>query len=115
MRGVNNDPEDRRHGEAAAVIDLSEGRPALVGLGPESAGEALRLLRYRTRLTRDELAARVGVSAGAISNYENDVSAPTAVTLRRLTAAFAELLGRDAPALWEQLGAVLDRQERING
>ena len=97
------------------MIDLTENPQPPAGIGPESAGEALRMLRYRTRLTRDDLAARIGVSAGAISNYENDVSAPSAVTLRKLAATFGDLLDRDANELWDQLGAVLDRQAHING
>src|ERR1044072_7979028 len=93
--------------EANGVIDLTARRDADVGLGPESAGEALRLLRYRAKLTRDDLATLVGVSAGAISNYENDVSAPSAVTLRRISRVMAELLHRDSGELWDQFGALL--------
>jgi len=78
------------------------------GLGPDSIGEALRLLRHRARLTRDTLAQHAGVSAGAISNYENDVSAPSAATLRRLTLVLAALLGNDPDALWLEMGAILD-------
>ena len=82
------------------------------GLGPDSIGEALRLLRHRARLTRDALAQHAGVSAGAISNYENDVSAPSAVTLRRMARTFADLLHRDSGELWDRLGALLDLQGR---
>jgi transcriptional regulator with XRE-family HTH domain len=81
-------------------------------LGPDSIGEALRLLRHRARLTRDALAKESGVSAGAISNYENDVSAPSAATLRRLALVLAAALETDALELWQQLGDVLDRQGR---
>src|SRR6266513_1356972 len=79
-------------------------------LGPGSVGDAMRLLRHRARLTRDALAAGVGVSAGAISNYENDISAPPAATLRRLAVVFADVLDADPSELWEQLGDILDRQ-----
>jgi len=79
-------------------------------LGPGSVGEAIRLLRHRTRLTRDTLASAVGVSAGAISNYENDISAAPAATLRRLVIVFAEALDADPSELWDQLGDILDRQ-----
>lgn len=77
-------------------------------IGPQSLGEALRLLRHRTRLSRDELARAAGVSAGAISNYENDVSTPPAPTLRRVARALANLMDVDLSVLWEQLGQVLD-------
>src|SRR5437588_6717886 len=80
------------------------------GLGPDSIGEALRLLRHRARLSRDALAQHAGVSAGAISNYENDVSAPAAATLRRLTLVLAAVLGNDPIALWDEMGAILDAQ-----
>jgi len=79
-------------------------------LGPDSIGEALRLLRHRARLSRDALAQHAGVSAGAISNYENDVSAPSAMTLRRLTLVLAGLLGNDPVVLWNELGTILDTQ-----
>ena len=82
------------------------------GLGPDSIGETLRLLRHRARLTRDALAQHAGVSAGAISNYENDVSAPSAVTLRRISRVMADLLHRDSGELWANFGALLDLQGR---
>ena len=103
---------DRTGDEPNGVIDLTARRDPDVGLGPESAGEALRLLRYRAKLSRDDLATLVGVSAGAISNYENDVSAPSAVTLRRISRIMAEVLHRDSAELWDQFGALLDLQGR---
>lgn len=81
-----------------------------VDLGPQSLGEALRLLRHRGRCSRDQLAQLAGVSAGAISNYENDVSSPAAHTLRRLCRELAVILDADATSLWEQLGLVLDQR-----
>jgi DNA-binding XRE family transcriptional regulator len=78
------------------------------GLWPQSLGETLRLLRHRARISRDQLAARAGVSAGAVSNYENDVSMPPALTLRRVCSALGTALGRPSAELWEQLGVLLD-------
>ena len=104
---------DDGRSDADKVIDLAASRARGPNLGPQSAGEALRLLRYRARLSRDDLAALVGVSAGAISNYENDVSAPSAVTLRRMTTTFADLLRRDARDLWDEFGVVLDDQGQV--
>jgi|SRR3954447_411058 transcriptional regulator with XRE-family HTH domain len=98
--------------EPSGVIDLTVRREGESSLGPESAGEALRLLRYRAKLSRDDLATLVGVSAGAISNYENDISAPSAVTLRRISRIMADLLHRDSGELWDQFGALLDLQGR---
>ncbi len=56
-------------------------------LGPETLGQALCLLRHRTSLGRDSLASLAELSAGAVSDYEDDVSAPSAVALRCLAAA----------------------------
>jgi transcriptional regulator with XRE-family HTH domain len=77
-------------------------------LTPLSLGESLRLLRHRAKIGRDQLAKLVGVSTGAISNYENDVSMPAASTLRRLSAAFGQLLGCPPAELWGQFGQILD-------
>ena len=82
-------------------------------LTPSSVGEAVRLLRHRGRLTRDALATEAGVSAGAISNYENDISAPSAATLRRLALVFAAALDIDEAELWQQFGDVIDRQSGV--
>ena len=43
-----------------------------------SFGEQIRLRRSELRLTRVELAERLGVSPSAVSNYENGVSFPKA-------------------------------------
>ena len=77
-------------------------------LGPESVGEALRLLRRRARLSRDELAGRARLSAGAVSNYENDVSAVPATNLRTLIRVLAEELEIDPATVWQEFGELLD-------
>jgi transcriptional regulator with XRE-family HTH domain len=89
--------------------------PPPLTIGPQSLGEALRLLRHRTRSSRDELARAAGVSAGAISNYENDVSTPPAPTLRRVARALADLMDVDLSVLWEQLGQILDATTEGSG
>ncbi len=78
-------------------------------LGPRSLGEALRLLRHRSRTSRDQMAVLAGVSAGAISNYENDVSMPSAPTLRKICRALANALDSPAIDVWGQMGTLLDR------
>ena len=91
--------------------DMSSGALATAittALSPESVGEALRLLRRRARLSRDDLAARTGLSAGAVSNYENDVSAIPAANLRTLIRVLAGVLEVDPDALWRQFGELLD-------
>ncbi len=69
------------------------------------------MLRHRTRITRDDLSRAAGASAGAISNYENDVSTPLAPTLRRIAHALAPLLGVPPAELWEQLGQIMDAHD----
>lgn len=84
-------------------------RPAT--LEPATLGEALRLLRHRAALSRDSLASVAALSSGAVSNYENDVSSPSAAALRRLTHALADAVEQDVEALWTQLGALLDESD----
>jgi len=78
-------------------------------LGPQSLGEALRMLRHRARTSRDQLASDAGVSAGAISNYENDISVPPAPTLRRVCRVLAQALEWPPADLWAQMGALIDQ------
>jgi transcriptional regulator with XRE-family HTH domain len=66
------------------------------------------MLRRRARCTRNELAAQAGLSAGALSSYENDASSPSAAALRRLTTAIATRLDCDVSEVWESLGQLLD-------
>ena len=90
------------------MIDLRGSVPP--GSTQDSLGTALKLLRYRTHMTRHTLAGAAGVSAGAIANYENNVSTPSAVDLRRLTGALAKELGRETDELWLHVGTLLDEQ-----
>ena len=78
------------------------------GLNPETLGEAIRMLRHRAQLTRDALAKLAGVSAGAISNYENDVTAPAAPALRRICEVLATNVDRSGRDLWDQFGRILE-------
>ena len=92
---------------AAGRLERRDGIPQ-AALWPQSLGETLRLLRHRARISRDDLAQRAGVSAGAVSNYENDVSMPPAVTLRRVCSVLGGALGISSTELWEQIGLLLD-------
>ena len=49
-----------------------------------SFGEQIRLRRSELRLTRVELAERLGVSPSAVSNYENGLSFPKEDVMLRL-------------------------------
>lgn len=89
-------------------------RPVAAGaLGPQSLGEALCLLRRRAGMNRNHLAAAAGLSSGALANYENDASAPSAAALRRLTRMLAECLDCDVAELWEQFGTLLEGNPRL--
>ncbi|MBI4261104.1 MAG: helix-turn-helix domain-containing protein [Actinobacteria bacterium] len=78
-------------------------------LRPRTLGEALKLLQHRAGVNRDDLARDSGVSTGALSNYLNDVSVPSAATLRRIATALASRLSEDADEVWSELGGLLDR------
>jgi len=65
-------------------------------------GERLKLARVRSRLSQRDLAARAGVSAMAISKYENNEMMPGSEVLLRLSAALdvrPEFFLRSAPPL----------------
>src|ERR1051325_1432371 len=53
----------------------------------KAIGHRIRMLRERRGLTRDELAARVGVHAGSIARWETGGSVPHAYTLERIAEA----------------------------
>ena len=59
----------------------------------------IRELRARNKLTQDELAARMGLSAPSIAKWELGKSNPTAENLKRLADIFGcsidYILGRD--------------------
>jgi len=50
-------------------------------------GHRIRMLRERRGLSRDELAARVGVHPGSIARWETGGSVPHAYTLERIAEA----------------------------
>jgi len=82
---------------------------------PHRLGEAIRLLRERAGLKRDELAARLeGVSPGRLSDYESgkpqkyDIDA-----LRVIVRALAESLVVDIEELWTEIMAIRDEELRV--
>jgi len=77
-------------------------------IAPQSLGEAIRLLQFRARLTRDELASLAGISPASMTNYLYEVSSPSIAVFRRITAALAERLGVNPARLWMDLGALLE-------
>ena len=52
-----------------------------------AAGHRLRAVRERAGLSREELAARVGVHAGSIARWETGGSVPHAYTMERIAEA----------------------------
>ncbi len=67
----------------------------------ENLGNRIKQLRESHKLTQKELAERLGVSAQAISKWENNVNQPDVSTVRRLCAIFEisvdEFLQENAP------------------
>jgi transcriptional regulator with XRE-family HTH domain len=55
-------------------------------------GDLIRLKRKEAKLTQRALAKKIGVSAGAVGQWETDVSLPTAENM----AAVKEILGIEA-------------------
>ena len=67
----------------------------------ETLGKRISANRKRLGLTQDRLAELLGVTAQAVSKWENDQSCPDIGTLPRLAEIFGistdELLGRERP------------------
>lgn len=63
----------------------------------ENLGETIKTLRLEKGWTQPQLAAKIGVSNGIISTWENNVNEPKATYIKRLALAFDisadELLG----------------------
>lgn len=62
-----------------------------------SVGSRIKELRESKGISRSELADKIGVTIGAISNYENEVSSPKEPILFKLM----EILGCDANYLFQ--------------
>lgn len=67
----------------------------------QTLGKRIMQQRKKLGLTQDQLAERLGVTAQAVSKWENDQSCPDITTLPKLAEIFGvttdELLGREAP------------------
>lgn len=61
---------------------------------------SIKGVRERANMTQGTLAAALGVSQGAVANWENDLNNPTAEKLMRMAAIFGctvdELLRKEA-------------------
>jgi transcriptional regulator with XRE-family HTH domain len=91
----------RRRGSGESIIQ------------PQTLGEALRLLQRRAGLNRDDLAKVLEISSGALSNYLNDVSVPSAPLFRMMVNVLADRLGLEAGRLWLEMGRFLDDSYRV--
>lgn len=64
----------------------------------QTLGKRIAMLRKRSGMTQEQLAERVGVSAQAVSKWENEASCPDIMTLPLLADIFGvtidELLGK---------------------
>ena len=67
----------------------------------QTLGKRIAGHRKRLNMTQDLLAEQLGITAQAVSKWENDLSCPDIATLPRLAEIFGittdELLGREAP------------------
>lgn len=80
----------------------------------ETVGEALRLMRGRAGLTRDEVAARAGLATGTVSRYEGDVTVrPEVAAVRRMLDVMADELEADPDVLWAAFQRWLLARDRV--
>ena len=79
-------------------------------------GKRIMQLRKRLGLTQEQLAERVGVSAQAVSKWENDLSCPDISLLPVLAEIFGitvdELLGKEEPGKVHEAEIVGNKPER---
>ena len=80
----------------------------------QTLGKRIAVNRKRMKLTQDQLAEQLGVTAQAVSKWENDQSCPDISILPRLAEIFGistdELLGRETPPPTFQ-GEVIEENE----
>ncbi len=80
----------------------------------QTLGKRIAENRKRMKLTQDQLAEQLGVTAQAVSKWENDQSCPDISMLPKLAEIFSistdELLGREAPPPTYQ-GEVVEENE----
>lgn len=74
-----------------------------------SIGSRIKELRERNGLSRNELATMLGVTVGAISNYENDVSSPKEPILFKII----ESLNCDANYLFQDSVKIKTQQNDV--
>ena len=81
----------------------------------QTLGKRIASNRKRMQLTQDQLAEQLGITAQAVSKWENDQSCPDIAILPRLAEIFGistdELLGREAPPPTFQ-GEVVEENEK---
>lgn len=67
----------------------------------ETFGQRFQRLRKNAGLTQEDVATKLGITAQAVSKWENDVSAPDILVLTELAdmlqVSLDELLGREPP------------------
>ncbi len=68
------------------------------------------MLLARSGMRQEELARRMGVSSGSMSNYINGLTVPPATLLRRMAETLSDPIGVDSDALWTELGDMLLRE-----
>lgn len=81
----------------------------------QTIGKRIAQNRKRLGLTQDQLAEKLGVTAQAVSKWENDQSCPDIATLPKLAEIFGvstdSLLGRDAPPPVREAEVVTEENE----
>lgn len=81
----------------------------------QTLGKRIAQHRKRLGLTQDQLAEKLGITAQAVSKWENDLSCPDISMLPRLAEIFGittdELLGREAPEPVHTAEVVTDKED----
>lgn len=84
----------------------------------QTLGKRIAHHRKRLGLTQDALAEQLGITAQAVSKWENDLSCPDIAMLPRLAEFFGittdELLGREAPEKVHEAEVIHDEDDEDN-
>ncbi len=79
-------------------------------LQPMTLGETLRMLRARSRMTREELAEASGVAPSSVSRYELDEAPnPGMLVVRRMLRVLCEKTEVDFNVAWNAAGDLVEQ------
>src|SRR5437868_1816042 len=81
-----------------ATSPVRRARPSTRAGSTHGVGRRIRALRLQRRLTLQDIAAKAGITASAVSQIECDKASPTLTTLKAIASALGVTIGELFPA-----------------